>query len=108
MSLPARATVLVLEASPAVQELVDQGLREAGHRVLASGWREEALEVVRRVRVDVLVAGMVDGGAEAIVDELREIQPDLRLVTIRGANGAKPAPVSLEALVEAVAASFDT
>jgi hypothetical protein len=44
---------------------------------------------------------------EAIVDELREIQPDLRLVTIRGANGAKPAPVSLEALVEAVAASFE-
>lgn len=107
MSLPARATVLVLEASPAVQELVDQGLREAGHRVLATGSPEEALEVVRRVRVDVLVAGMVDGGAEALVDELREIQPDLRLVSIPGANGATPVPVSLEALVEAVAAGAE-
>jgi CheY-like chemotaxis protein len=107
MSLPARATVLVLEASPAVQDLVDQGLREAGHRVLATGSPEEALEVVRRVRVDVLVAGMVNGGVEALVDELREIQPDLRLVSIPGANGAATAPVSLEALVEAVAASAE-
>jgi CheY-like chemotaxis protein len=107
MSLPARATVLVLEASPAVQELVDQGLREGGHRVLATGSPDEALEVVRRVRVDVLVAGMVNGEAEALVDELREIQPDLRLVSIPGANGATPAPVSLEALVEAVAASVE-
>jgi DNA-binding NtrC family response regulator len=108
MSSPARATVLVLEASPAVQELVDQGLREAGHRVLSTGWPGEAREVVRRVRVDVLVAGMVNGGVEALVDELRAIQPDLRLVSIRGANGAAPAPVSLEALVEAVAANVET
>jgi CheY-like chemotaxis protein len=107
MPLPARATVLVLEASPAVQELVDQGLREAGHRVLATGSSEEALEVVRRVRVDVLVAGMVTGGVEALVDELRVIQPDLRLVSLPGANGAAPAPVSLEGLVEAVAASVE-
>jgi CheY-like chemotaxis protein len=107
MPLPARATVLVLEASPAVQELVDQGLREAGHRVLATGSPDEALEVVRRVRVDVLVAGMVNGGVEALVDELRVIQPDLRLVGLPAANGATPAPVSLEALVEAVAASVE-
>jgi DNA-binding NtrC family response regulator len=104
--MTARATVLVLEASPAVQELVDQGLREAGHRVLATGWPEEALEVTRRVRVDVLVTGMVNGGVETLVEELRAIQPDLRLVSIRGANGGgEPTPVSLEALVEAVAAS---
>ena len=108
MSFPARATVLVLEASPAVQDLVDQGLREAGHRVLATGWPEEAREVVRRVRVDVLVAGMVNGGVEGLVDELRAIQPDLRLVSIRGVNGGAPAPVSLEALVEAVAAGVES
>jgi DNA-binding response OmpR family regulator len=108
MSLPARATVLVLEASPAVQELVDQGLREAGHRVLATGSLEETREVVRRVRVDVLVAGMVDGEVETVFDELRAIQPDLRLVSIPGANGGAPAPVSLEALVEAVTASVES
>jgi CheY-like chemotaxis protein len=106
MLMPARATVLVLEASPAVQELVDQGLREAGHRVLATGSSEEALEVVRRVRVDVLVAGMV-GGVEAVVDELRVIQPDVRLLSLPGANGATSSPVSLEALVDAVAASVE-
>jgi hypothetical protein len=33
--MTARATVLVLEASPAVQELVDLGLREAGDHVLS-------------------------------------------------------------------------
>ena len=57
------------------------------------------------MRVDVLVTGMVNGGAEELVDELRAIQPDLRVVSIRGANGSAPAPVSLEALVEVVAAS---
>jgi hypothetical protein len=35
--MTAHATVLVLEASPAVQELVDQGVREAGDHVLATG-----------------------------------------------------------------------
>ena len=59
------------------------------------------------MRVDVLVAGLVNGEVEALVDELREIQPDLRLVSIPGANGATPAPVSLEALVEAVAAGVE-
>jgi CheY-like chemotaxis protein len=97
--------VLVLEASPAVQELIDQELREAGHRVLATGWPEEALEVIRRVRIDVAVMGMVNTGVEALVDDLRAIQPDLRLVSIPGANGDRPEPVSLEALVQAVAAS---
>jgi hypothetical protein len=38
--------VLVLEASPAVQELVDQGLREAGRRVLAPVSLEALVEVV--------------------------------------------------------------
>jgi hypothetical protein len=44
--MTARATVSVLEASPAVQELVDQGLREAGHRVLAPVSLEALVEAV--------------------------------------------------------------
>jgi hypothetical protein len=43
VSMTARATVVVLEASPAVEELVDQALRGAGHRLLATASLVEAV-----------------------------------------------------------------
>jgi DNA-binding NtrC family response regulator len=80
-----RATVLVLEESPAVQELIDQALRELGHRVLSTKDALEALEVVRRVHVDVLVVGvLLDAEKRVLVNELRSIQPRVRIVNIGG------------------------
>jgi len=51
------ATILVLERNVAVQELIEQVLRDAGHRVLCTNDAGEALDVMRRVQVDVFVAG---------------------------------------------------
>src|SRR5438874_2101538 len=45
------ATILVLEANAAVLELIDQMLRESGHRVLSTNNGLEAVEVLRRVHV---------------------------------------------------------
>ncbi len=101
----------------ATRELIDQTLREAGHRVLSTRDALEALEVVRRIRIDVLVAGvLLDGRRKTAVGELRSIQPRLRVVSICDPNdepqiidrGARlSSPFSLEDLREAVAASLE-
>ena len=80
-----RATILVLEDNAAVQELIEQALRGSGHRILSTQNPLEALEVVRRVRIDVLVVGhLLQDQGHAVVDEFRAIQPELAVVTICG------------------------
>jgi CheY-like chemotaxis protein len=98
-----QATVLVLERNAAVQELIDQALRESGHRVLSTGDSLEALELVRRVRIDVLVVGdLVGNQTEALVSELRSSQPSLEVIETGGRDNG---PFSLDDLVGGVAAS---
>ncbi len=101
MSAARQATVLVLEPNAAVQELIDQALRESGHRVLSTGDSLEALELVRRGRIDIFVVGdLVGQQTEALVSELRSSQPWLEVIST-GDN----APFSLDDLVGGVAAS---
>ena len=103
MSAIRQATVLVLERNAAVQELIDQALRESGHRVLSTGDSLEALELVRRVRIDVLVVGdLVGNQTEALVSELRSSQPSLEVISTGGRDNG---PFSLDDLVGGVAAS---
>jgi DNA-binding NtrC family response regulator len=115
VSSPRRATVLVLEDNAAVQELIDQALRDPGHRVLSTNNPLEALEVVRRVHVDVLVTGVVlDDRKETLVHELLSIQAGLRIVSIRGSGDDPDAdgrsslssPISLDELREVVATNL--
>jgi len=109
------ATILVLEENAAVQELVDQALREPGHRVLTTNNALEALELLQRIRVDVIVVGdLVEERGSALVDELRTLQPGLRIVSIAGDDleGADDrvrlvGPVALDDLREAAAAELD-
>jgi len=111
------ATILVLEESAATRELIDQTLRESWHRVLSTRDTLEALELVRRVRIDVLVAGVLpDGHRRAAVAKLRSIQPRLRIVSICNPddeprnidrNARLSSPFSLEDLREAVAATLE-
>ena len=85
--MDARATVLVLEESAAVEDLIEQVLRELGHRVLSTKDALEALQVVRRVRIDVLVVGvLLDTDEQSFVHELRSIQPGIRVIRIGGGD----------------------
>jgi DNA-binding NtrC family response regulator len=112
------ATILVLEESAAIQELIDQALRDRGHRVLSTKNALEALEVVRRVRIDIVVASAVLGsGRQTLIHELGWIQPGLPVISICGPDdddlsktdrGAKlPSPLSLDDLCEAVSHELD-
>jgi len=69
---------VIVEESAAVQELVEQALRESGDRVLVTQNALEVLDVAHRVRIDLLV---IDIDAEpGLVEEVRESQPDLRVL----------------------------
>lgn len=107
------ATILVLEENAAVQELIDQALRESGHRVLTTKNALEALELVRRVRIDVLIVGLLlDELGQTLVGEFHSIQAGMRIVIISGPDddlagidhsARLSSPFSLDDLREAAA-----
>lgn len=112
------ATILVLETNPALQDLIDQALRESGHRVLTTNNALEALELLHRVRVDVVVLGeLLEERGATLLEELRSIQAGLRIVSISGPDddleGMEAAarlccPFSLNDLREAAGAALDS
>jgi DNA-binding response OmpR family regulator len=69
------ATIVVLEESAAVQDLVDQALRESGDRVLISNNPIEALELASRLRIDLLIAdvGLLEQSDPHVVKELQSV-----------------------------------
>lgn len=119
VGLPTRGTIVVVERSAAVQELIDHALREAGHRVLVTRNPLEALVLARSVRIDVLVADVatLDHERPGLVRQLRSIQPSLPVLYLGDRDwadhedvedaSAPRTPFSLDELQEAVAATLD-
>jgi hypothetical protein len=89
-----RATVLVLQDSPAILELIEQALRDGGAIVFATRDPFEALDVVRRVKVDLLILEDPDRDVEwGLARDFCAIQPALRLALRRaGSSLPEPAP----------------
>jgi DNA-binding response OmpR family regulator len=109
------STIVIVEESAAVQELVEQALRESGDRVLVTQNALEVLDVAHRVRIDLLV---IDIDAEpGLVEDVRESQPDLRVLYLwdntdeqQPGPERRPAlltPFSLGELRTAIAALLD-
>jgi DNA-binding response OmpR family regulator len=109
------STIVIVEESPAVQELVEQAVREVGVCVLVTQNALEVLDVARRVRIDLLVIDI--DSAQGLVEELRESQPDLRVLYVSDRTDEQQAgledglplltPFSLGELRAAVAALLD-
>ena len=77
----ATATIVVVHESPAVLELIEQALRAPGHCILATRNALEALDVVRRVQIDLLLLAAADRiAARELARDFRTIQPTLRVV----------------------------
>ena len=97
---------------------MEQVLREAGHRVLVTRNPLEALELGRRVRIDVLVADVdtLEQDGPGLVQQLRTLQPSLVVLylahhgRVNGADAdydpALYAPFTLDDLEKAVAATL--
>ena len=103
---------MIVEQSAGVQELVEQALRETGHRILVTQNALEVLDVARRVRIDLVV---IDLDSEpGLVEEIRESQPHVRVLYLSDRTDGQPAdpehgaslltPFSLGELREAVSA----
>jgi len=117
--LSSRGTIIVIEESASVQELLEHALREAGHRVLVTRDPREAFELARRVRIDALVCDLaiVEQRGSGLVRRLREMQPSLPVLYLvdQGPAGEEAledgstlqTPFSLDELQEAVAAAID-
>jgi two-component system OmpR family response regulator len=117
--LSSRRTIIVIEESASVQELLEHALREAGHRVLVTRDPREAFELARRVRIDALVCDLaiVEQRGSGLVRRLRELQPSLPVLYLadQGPAGEEAledgstlqTPFSLDELQEAVAAAID-
>lgn len=101
-----------------MQELIDQALRESGHRVLTTNNALEALELLHRVRIDIVVVGdLLEERGQTLVEELRSIQAGIPVVSISDSDGdlegidpsAKlSSPFSLDDLRLAAAAALDS
>jgi len=114
-----RGTIVVVEESASVQELLEHALREAGHRVLVTRDPREAFELARRIRIDALVCDLaiVEQRGPGLIGRLREMQPSLPVLYLadRGPAGEEAledgstlqTPFSLDELQEAVAAAID-
>jgi DNA-binding response OmpR family regulator len=111
-------TIVVVEEQAAVQELIDLALRESSSCVLATSDRLEVVEVARRVRIDLLVIDvLVDRGGLSLVQDLRALQPSLRVLYLCGRDDADlrdldgsmtlSSPFSLADFQEAVAVALD-
>ena len=111
----AGSTVVIVEESAAVQELVEQALRGTGDCVLVTQNALEALDVARRVQIDLVV---IDLDSEpGLVEEIRESQPNVRVLYLSDGAGGQPldhehgasllTPFSLGERREAVSALLD-
>jgi DNA-binding response OmpR family regulator len=109
------STIVIVEESAAVQELVEQALRESGDRVLVTQNALEVLDVASRLRIDLLVIDL--DSQPGLVEEVRESQPNLRVLYVSDSVDEQSAgpdhspllltPFSLDDLRAAIAARLD-
>jgi DNA-binding response OmpR family regulator len=91
------STIVIVEESPAVQELFEQSLREVGACVLVTQNALEVLDVARRVRIDLLV---VDIDSEpGLVEEVRTSQPGLQVLYLSDNSDEQQAVVEPSSLL---------
>jgi DNA-binding response OmpR family regulator len=96
-----RGTIVIVHDSPAVLELLEQALRDRSDVVFATRDASEALDVVKRVQVDLLI--LQDPGLDVeqrLARDARTIQPSLRVIYL----GREP--VSLSRLRQAISAEL--
>ena len=90
-------TIVVLHEHAGVLELIEGILRDRGTRALGTLDAFEVAEIVRRVKVDLLVMSPAYNG---VASDLRALQTDLSIVVL------DDEPVWLEEIADAVVAAL--
>jgi CheY-like chemotaxis protein len=113
------ATILVVEDNADVANFAEALLSELGHRVTRAASGEEALEIARRTRFDIVLSDVVMPGMGGLrlADTLAAEQPDLPVVLAtgysqeiaEGGSGGRPVilkPYRLATLSEALSSAL--
>jgi PAS domain S-box-containing protein len=111
-------TVLVVEDAEQLRQAIQAGLASVGYRVLTAAHGRQALEILSREQVDLVLTDVVmpQMGGEALLRELQARAPDLKVVAITGHvmdtdlqglqragfNAALSKPFSIEELSEVI------
>lgn len=82
----ARATILVVDDEEATREVLAAGLQAPGRQVLTAASGEEALEIVRRSAVDLVLLDLVMPGLDGAETfrRLRALRPEVAVVIVTG------------------------
>jgi DNA-binding response OmpR family regulator len=83
------ARILVIDDERQVRDMLEEMLRSAGHVVVMASDGEEALEVQRQSRCDLVIADLFMPGRQGldVIRELRERDPDLKILALSGGGG---------------------
>lgn len=86
-----RPTVLVVDDEPSLLASVGQALRRSGYAVFEAASADEALEVIWRENVGVLVTDIAMAGMDgvALAEAVHATQPDLPVLFITGFAGSE-------------------
>jgi PAS domain S-box-containing protein len=111
-------TILVVEDAHNLRTAIRAGLESFGHQVITAAEGHEALDVVSSHAVDLVITDLVmpSMGGQALLDNLRERNPDLKVIAMTGHvtnrdvqrlkdygfNDALPKPFSMEALIATI------
>ena len=77
--------VLILESAPELRGMLEDGLRQEGYAVRVASDPEEALSLMRRTRVDLVLADPPDtDGSKAprMLEEIHEAFPDVPSIMV--------------------------
>lgn len=77
------AVVLILEGSPELRRMLEESLRHKGYAVKSAADVDETLIMLRRTRVDLLIADPPISGA-ALLDPIQAEFPDLPAIVVSG------------------------
>ncbi|RMG68416.1 MAG: response regulator [Calditrichaeota bacterium] len=85
-SRPARKTILYVEDEPHIRQLIAEGLRQAGYRVLVAGDGQEAIERFGEEAIDILFTDVLmprmDG--QELAQRLKAKNPELVILFASG------------------------
>lgn len=83
---PKRETILVVDDEPYIRQIIERVLSQRGYHVLGTGAPEEALELARSSRIDLLISDvlMPEMSGPELARAIREGSPDTKLLFISG------------------------
>jgi len=86
------AHILVIEDDEQIRVLLRQILEQEGHEVLEAPEGDKGLKIYRENLPDIVITDLIMPGKEGLetIRELREVNPDVRILAVSGGGKISP------------------